>query len=427
MRSERDRMANSDTLTVKHGVVAVIAGLLVVSALGMVSMSVLAQAQEANEPNNTRETATPIEDGEISGTVSSGNDSDWYSFQATEGETISILITKPVESADLLIYFYAPDVEDLLFYKTVKEGDTRAQIVFTAQRSGTHYIEVMPQTSGTLSEGGDSYTIHLLDNASQSSPQTPSAGPQQEIEPNDAYETATAIQDTNISGEISVKGDSDWYSIQATEGENVSFALRKPVDKPVLAMALYAPNGSQIANDTAFEGVGKAQVSVTANQTGTYSVVVVSDFSSSNIPYTLYTPASAAPENVSMTVMPTATATVTPMGTPAETSVPVSSPTPSKPPTLTKTEALTDTVTDTQSPTPSTTAQTKTQSTSVGNNSADNGTDGSTGATSSENASDRTTTDGNTSDGSSMFGPGFGPVVAVIALLAAALLAVRHQ
>lgn len=73
-----------------------LAALIVLSVLTVVPMGVVAQNADPNEPNDNRSDATPIEGGQINGTLSNGNDSDWYSFQANEGETVTLLFTKPV-------------------------------------------------------------------------------------------------------------------------------------------------------------------------------------------------------------------------------------------------------------------------------------------------------------------------------------------
>jgi hypothetical protein len=89
---------------------------------------------------------------------------------------------------------------------------------------------------------------------------------QGESEPNDARLAATSIE-KSINGELSVKGGIDWYSAEFTKGKTVSFVLTKPASESGLNVTLYAPNGSKIIRDSAFDGVGRAQVATTARQT----------------------------------------------------------------------------------------------------------------------------------------------------------------
>jgi PGF-CTERM protein len=87
---------------------------------------------------------------------------------------------------------------------------------------------------------------------------------------------------------------------------------------------LYAPNRTELTNSSAFEGVSTASISTTAPETGTYYIYLGSDYSGQNIPYRLYTPASAAPESPTpgetQTQIQTAEGTTTPPSTTTDTS-----------------------------------------------------------------------------------------------------------
>lgn len=119
---------------------------------------------------------------------------------------------------------------------------------------------------------------------------------QEEDEPNDTQEAATTVAETSISGEITQQGDTDWFATEFNAGETVSFAVTKSQREPGLKMTLHAPNGSEIANDTANDGVGKAQVSAHAPQSGKYAVKIESvQTEVYEIPYTVYALANEAP------------------------------------------------------------------------------------------------------------------------------------
>ena len=270
-----------------------LAALIVLSALTVVPMGVVAQNADPNEPNDNRSDATPIEGGQINGTLSNGNDSDWYSFQANEGETVTLLFTKPVnDETGIFAKLYQPDSEDYDLATLPVGEDTRSQITFVPARTGTHYIKVDAKYGGA--DEPASYSISLPDAGLLQDASTSSSGVPQETEPNDDGSAGTLIEDTQIKGEIAARGDADWYVINATADENVSVQLTKPAPKSVLRMELLAPNGTELVNDTVFEGDDTAQISAIANRTGSYFLYVGSDYESSNIPYTLYTPASAA-------------------------------------------------------------------------------------------------------------------------------------
>lgn len=243
--------------TVRWRTATVVAGLLLACALGMMTGGVLAQANVPHEPNDNRSGATPIDDGQVNGTLSSGNDTDWYSFEATEGEVATFVVTKPISnSTGLYVQTYPPDSDVSLDYFIQSEYDRRDQNSFFPEQSGTYYIKVTAMYEGT--NESIPYTVRLPDVPFWPSASKTASGVPHETEPNDHGLTATLIESTQIAGEISVNGDSDWYGINATEGERLSLSLVKPANKSELGIELYAPNGTEVANDTAYEGTKKA-------------------------------------------------------------------------------------------------------------------------------------------------------------------------
>ena len=416
----------------------VFASLFVLSVLAIVPADVIAQNAGPNEPNDNRSSAARLGGEKLSGVANytgpnvSKSDHDWYSVDAQKGETVTLLIRKPaMEETGLRISVFPPDSESYEFdYIIAEDGDTREQYTFTAPVSGKYYLRIDKNTGADVAAP---YTVSLKNQTGRtnvSSAFNATSGTQQETEPNDDYFAASPIQGTQVRGETMVKGDSDWYSLNATEGENVSFQFIKPADASVVTMELWAPNGTEITNATAFEGVSTATLSATANQTGTYKLYVGSDYSGVNIPYRLYTPASEAPENTSLTATTTESLTQTPTTTETLTQIPTRTPT--QTPTRTETTTAGETA-----PAPSATAtttgsestETPTEAATSTSEPTETMTEDEDTSTRSESGTDATGTSmgTNTSGESSTFGPGFGPVVAVTALLAAGLLAVRQR
>lgn len=108
-----------------------------------------------------------------------------------------------------------------------------------------------------------------------------------ESEPNDARLAATPLQGS-INGEIVVEGGVDWYSVQATEGEVVSFLVTKSVNDPSLVISLYGPEGDKLSVDYESQNDSRNQVATTAEQTGRYYVKIqAGNNSNTNIPYTV--------------------------------------------------------------------------------------------------------------------------------------------
>lgn len=115
-------------------------------------------------------------------------------------------------------------------------------------------------------------------------------------EPNDVQEAATSIDGTSTDGELTQQGGIDWYSKEFSEGDTVSFALTKPLWDQGLEVSLHAPNGTELDNSSAYQGVEKTELSATASQSGEYAINVepVSD-GINGMQYTVHAPASEAP------------------------------------------------------------------------------------------------------------------------------------
>lgn len=139
--------------------------------------STTSPSQQASEPNEKRADAIAIKGERASGAIKTVNDTDWYSFQATEGENVSILFNKPSDDGDLIFRFYAPDTDDEMFYEKFESGDTRHQVVIPTERTGTQYISVSSQDGG-VSKSGDNYSMRLSGQAPplQGTPSTDSTG-----------------------------------------------------------------------------------------------------------------------------------------------------------------------------------------------------------------------------------------------------------
>lgn len=115
-------------------------------------------------------------------------------------------------------------------------------------------------------------------------------------EPNDVQEAATPIDGTSIDGELSKPGGTDWYSKEFSKGDTVSFAVTKPLWDQGLKVSLHAPDGTELDNNSAYHGVGKTELSVTASQSGEYALKVEPvNEEMKGMQYTIYAPASEAP------------------------------------------------------------------------------------------------------------------------------------
>lgn len=134
----------------KPGLVAISSVILVLLVLAStVPVGVLAQDEETNEPNDSPGEATPITDSSIDGGLYESGGEDWYSFQATADEEVSVLLTKDDHIDTLDFEIYGPDdsrITDTLSH----EGDTREQLTFTPDRTATYYVQISHQSNPEL-------------------------------------------------------------------------------------------------------------------------------------------------------------------------------------------------------------------------------------------------------------------------------------
>jgi PGF-CTERM protein len=361
---------------------AISAGILValLVLVSIVPAGVLAQSGEETEPNDARASATPLKDS-ISGEIGVKGGVDWYSTQFKKGETVSFLITKALSEPGLDVHLYGPNGE-MLNQASSGNDDRRIQVATTAYQTGTYYVKI---DAYNTSKKEIPYVVRAV---SQTATKTSSG---KEGEPNDALSAATSLQNKYARSELSGSGDEDWYSAEFASGETASFIITdKQADISASRISLYRPNFTQIKYKEIKENDTRVQIAGLANQTGTYYVKVDTSYSvvNSSLAYTIRVPGRANPPQAA-------------------------------PPTTT------DTATS-QTASLSTTTQTATSTTTTGTTTS--GTD--TSAQTETSTSSGTSSSANTpseEETTSMFGPGFTSVGAIIALLSAALFAVRRR
>ena len=414
----------------------------------VVALSVVAPlvaAQDAYEPNDSKDEAYEIEPGEqISGTLDL-NDKDWFAFEASEGDSITIDITSVGPA-----YLIGPDDTQL----DAESPQTYGPLTGTAEQSGTYYIRL--ETAAPSAVGDYSFTVEL----SSSEEVTETSETATEVTTTTPPETTTSAPDTpttdstqsaadqfprycgriqpigpgQYSGSLS-PNDVDVFTLDLEPGQyvTVSFEFAAPKDNRLIIfgddqnVSFTAADGGSINtlstfdreaydNDIGFDidykpihqfrdstddyqgfkiGPGRTQFRIYAENTSTCVGLVTDDETSGewvmSFPADTGTPTSDNSADVTPEDVTTTTTTRTPTTTTTERTT-----SPSEPNTPI------DTTSATRSPTATTTA------------------DGSGGA----GAETTTTTRTETTDAS---GPGFTTITALIAVLAAALLATRRD
>lgn len=98
------------------------------------------------DPNEDRESATPIESGETVEGVIAGYDHDWFAIEASAGDelTIDYEVVREVDLFDQALVLYTPDDESV-------EIDG-SQATVTARTSGTYLLHVGPDDQTTAAD-----------------------------------------------------------------------------------------------------------------------------------------------------------------------------------------------------------------------------------------------------------------------------------
>ncbi len=117
-------------------------------------------------------------------------------------------------------------------------------------------------------------TIVLLVLIGMAVPLGAGAGEKEPNEPNDAQGAATPITGDSIDGEISVSGGTDWFAKEYTKGDEISIVITKKLKHYGLKLSLHAPNGTELDNTTARQGVDIAQLTAKASEPGEYAVKI---------------------------------------------------------------------------------------------------------------------------------------------------------
>ncbi|WP_224269970.1 hypothetical protein [Haloprofundus salinisoli] len=176
---------------------------------GGVSETGFAQPVTEQEPNDSKQTATSLDAGQIlSGSVSSATDRDWYAFEAVEG----MAATLTLENRALVDYdLHDADGRSLrdvpADFSFESSGDANVGS-FAVPRTGTYYLLITSHQGST-----PTYTVEI-------------AGTHPPNEPNDDHESSTVLADgDSVDGEITSANDEDWYAFEAVKGANVTLTF----------------------------------------------------------------------------------------------------------------------------------------------------------------------------------------------------------
>ena len=168
-----------------------------------VTFTVTLYDNDANEPNNTLETATPIEPGKTMDAVILSGDVDCFAFTTTKPYQYVVVdaqYTGALNGASLY------DAAGALLAGRTLDGKSQ---IFCAGEAGTHYLKFNAYPGGRASY---SFTVTLCDNDAN--------------EPNDTKEQATPLHSGESKEFTLAAGDVDYFKVTTTKpGQDIALTV----------------------------------------------------------------------------------------------------------------------------------------------------------------------------------------------------------
>ncbi|TSD08642.1 hypothetical protein DP107_18880 [Haloglomus irregulare] len=205
-----------------------------------------------------------------------GGESDFYKIDATTVDAIDLSLGINSDSVNLVLY--GPDRRQLGGDFVDRTG--RAEITRKVPENGTYYIEVVGTNAGTTT----SYDLDV-------DVITPSEN--DEFAPNDDFDSAAPINNEVSRGKI-WGGESDLYAVGLDAGEQVS--LEVGINSDSVNLVLYGPNREQLGRDFV-DRTGRAEITRTVSESGTYYVEVVGTDAGTTTNYRLISNRTGVPED----------------------------------------------------------------------------------------------------------------------------------
>ena len=191
-----------------------------------------------SENNDSIELANDIKtDLNYSGSLSSADDIDFYSFQLDEPAAIRLEISSPDGNKDEQYNVSITGSEpDHLIAEYLLSGNDEAEIVKVFLSSGKYYLKI----SAGSDWKGNAYTVAACSVEEH----------QSEHEENDTSDKSTVIEaNESAFGSITKDGDIDWYSI-ILEGNNIVYpTMEYPLidsGSKIYAVTVYSENGTKL-------------------------------------------------------------------------------------------------------------------------------------------------------------------------------------
>ena len=227
---------------------------------------------DANEPNDTLATATPIAYGNVKDGVLAANDNDVYTFSGVAGEKAFINTSTVSGSPDSSIQVLDASGKVLAENADQRKGVSDAALDFTVPATGDYYIVVADEGTGNPF---NVYSVSLSRVVGTETEPNGSAKVSNEKFSNIDFTGANALGFGEArDAAISPSGDVDIYTFQGTKGQSIVADINATESsKPDGVMSLYlAGNPTALAaiDDT---NTTDPTVEYDLDTTGTYYLV----------------------------------------------------------------------------------------------------------------------------------------------------------
>jgi hypothetical protein len=186
----------------------------------------------------------------VGGQLTTG-DEDWFSIRADRGEVVVVELERPTDDGVFTLIARDPDGAGEGFTTLPIRGSTRVE--FEATQTGIYVFQTR-QSGGT-----GRYTLTATTYS-------------QETEPNDREANATGLlPDDRTIGTVE-RGDTDAFAVNITRGDALTVAVERRGGEGGLTASLVREG--VVYDSVTLRADQRATLGVTANATGTYTVVV---------------------------------------------------------------------------------------------------------------------------------------------------------
>ncbi len=204
---------------------------------------------DANEPNNTLATATPIVYGNVKDGVLPNGDTDLYAFTGTAGETAFINTQAVTGTPDTFIQVLDATGKVLAKNSGQRTGVLDAALDFVVPATGVYYISVTDETAGNPF---NTYTVSLSRlTGKESEPNGSATVNGEKFSKIDFTGANPIVVGQALDAAIDPVGDVDIYTFTGTAGQKIMADINATVSgKPDGVLSLY-----QAGNPTALAAI----------------------------------------------------------------------------------------------------------------------------------------------------------------------------